>query len=128
MKNWAAIFYVWLGTSLVSLNQPLCIISEVNRTIRRCLFIVQTSDRIYAIFFFIFALFYSYIRPFFFFLQDKFHSFNIQDDRSTCFPSTTNYKNNNNIKRLLWRIHYWTGLFSQVNNGPWAKTFEKIIF
>ena len=66
-------------------------------------------------FFFIFALFYSYIRPFFFFLQDKFHSFNIQDDRSTCFPSTTNYKNNNNIKRLLWRIHYWTGLFSQVN-------------
>ena len=55
-------------------------------------------------FFFIFALFYSYIRPFFFFLQDKFHPFNIQDDRSTCFPSTTNYKNNNNIKRLLWRI------------------------
>ena len=101
MKNWAGIFFVWLGTSLVALNQPFCIISEVNKTIRCCFFIVQTSDRIYAIFFFIFALFYSYIRPFFFFLQDKFHSFNIQDDRSTRFPPTTNYENKNNIKRLV---------------------------
>ena len=72
-----------------------------------------------------------------FFLQDKFHPSSIQDDQSTRFPSTTNYKKKNNIKRLLWRIHYQTGLFSQVNlplcsmqgnNGPWAKTFEKIIF
>ena len=101
MKNWATIFYVWLGTSLVALNQPLCIISEVNRTIRRCLFIVQTSDRIYAIFFLFLPYFTHIFGLFFFFLQDKFHSFNIQDDRSTCFPSTTNYKNNNNIKRLL---------------------------
>ena len=28
-------------------------------------------------------------------LQDKLHSFNIRDDRSTRFPSTTNYKNDN---------------------------------
>ena len=89
MKNWAGIFFVWLGTSLVALNQPFCIISEVNRAIRRCLFIVQTSDRIYAFFFF-FALFYLYIL--YLFLQDKFHSFNIQEDRSTRFPSKKNYK------------------------------------
>ena len=31
------------------------------------------------------------------------HSFNIQDDQSTRFPSTTNYKNDNNIKRFLYR-------------------------
>ena len=68
MKNWTGIFFVWLGTSLVALNQPLYIISDV-----------QTSDRIYAIpfffFFFLILLIYSA-----FFLQDKFHSFNIQDD------------------------------------------------
>ena len=33
-------------------------------------------------------------------LQDKLHSFIIQDDRNTRFPSTTNYKNNNIIKRF----------------------------
>ena len=32
-------------------------------------------------------------------LQDKLHSFNIQDDRSTSFSFTTNYKNDNNRKR-----------------------------
>ena len=40
------------------------------------------------------AVFYRII------LQDKLHSFNIQDDRSTRFPCTTNYKNNNIIKRF----------------------------
>ena len=33
-------------------------------------------------------------------LQDKLHSFNIQDDQSKRFPSLTNYKNHNNIKRF----------------------------
>ena len=48
-----------------------------------------------------FFLFFPYFTHIFcIFLQDKFRSFNIQDDRSTRFPSTTNYKNNNNIKRL----------------------------
>ena len=57
MKNWTGIFFVWLGTSLVALNQPLYIISDV-----------QTSDRIYAIpfFFFFFASFYLYILHFFY--------------------------------------------------------------
>ena len=70
---------------------------EVSRTIRRCLFIVQTSDRIYAIFFL------PYFTNIFciFFLRDKFHPSSIKDDQSTRFPSTTNYKKKNNIKRLL---------------------------
>ena len=58
MKNWAGIFFVWLGTSLVALNQPFCIISEVNKTIRCCFFIVQTSDRIYAICLFVCLFFF----------------------------------------------------------------------
>ena len=39
------------------------------------------------------AVFYRII------LHDKLHSFNIEDDRSTRFPSTPNYKNDNNITR-----------------------------
>ena len=42
------------------------------------------------------AVFYRII------LQDKLHSFNIQDDRSTRFPCTTNYENNI-IKSNLYR-------------------------
>ena len=56
--------------------------------------VVQTYDNV------IFALI---ILQFFFYriiLQDKLHTFNIQDNRSTLFPSTTNYKNDNNIKRF----------------------------
>ena len=57
MKNWTGIFFVWLGTSLVALNQPLYIISDV-----------QTSDRIYAIpfFFFFFLPHFTYIFCIFF--------------------------------------------------------------
>ena len=56
MKNWTGIFFVWLGTSLVALNQPLYIISDV-----------QTSDRIYAIpFFFFFFPHFTYIFCIFF--------------------------------------------------------------
>ena len=42
------------------------------------------------------------ILPFFdgIILQDKWHLFSIQDDRYTRFPSTTNYRNNNIIKRF----------------------------
>ena len=58
----------------------------------------QTSDRIYVIFFpiliIILQVFYGII------LQDKLHSFSVQDDRNARFPSTTNYKNNNIIKRF----------------------------
>ena len=46
MKNWAGII-----SCLVALNQSFYIMSEVNSTIRLCLFIVQTSDRIYVIYF-----------------------------------------------------------------------------
>ena len=55
MKNWTGIFFVWLGTSLVALNQPLYIISDV-----------QTSDRIYAIPFFFFFPHFTYIFCIFF--------------------------------------------------------------
>ena len=58
----------------------------------------QTSDRIYVNFLPYFnynsAVFYGII------LQDKLHSFSIQDDRNTHFPSTINYKNNNIIERF----------------------------
>ena len=40
------------------------------------------------------AVFYGII------LQDKLHSFSIQDDLNTRSPSTTNHKNNSIIKRL----------------------------
>ena len=60
----------------------------------------QNSNRIYVIFFPYFsynsAVFYRTI------LQEKLHSFNIHDDRSTRFPCTTNYKNNI-IKSNLYR-------------------------
>ena len=57
----------------------------------------QTSDRIchfLPYFNYNSAVFYGII------LQDKLHSFSIQDDRNTRLPSTTNYKNNSNIKRF----------------------------
>ena len=60
------------------------------------LFIIQTSDRIL----FFFALFKPIILQFFTILQDKLHSFNIQDDRSTRFLCTTNYSIDHIIKRF----------------------------
>ena len=58
----------------------------------------HTSDRIYVIF----LPYFNYNSAFFdgIILQDKLHSFSIQDDRYTRFPSTTNYRNNNIIKRF----------------------------
>ena len=92
---------MWLGASLVAIKQPFYINSGVNRTIRRSLFIVETSNRIYVIYIF-FRTILLIIRQFFYrvILEDKLHSFNVQDDRRTRFPSTTNYKNDNNIKRF----------------------------
>ena len=59
-----------------------------NNIMRRCSFIIQTSDKNS----FFFVLFKCLIVQFFFtILQDKLYSFNIQDDRSTRFLSTTNY-------------------------------------
>ena len=58
----------------------------------------QTSDRFYVIFFPILIMILKFFNGII--LQDKLHSFSVQDDRNTRFPSTTNYKNNNIIKRF----------------------------
>ena len=60
-----------------------------------CLYITKISDRIYVIFFAL--IIYTYNSAVFhkIILQDKLHSLNIQNDRSTRFPSTTNYKIDN---------------------------------
>ena len=51
MKNQARFYLcVWLATSQQWVNQPFYITSEVNGTIKCCLFIAPTSDRIYVIF------------------------------------------------------------------------------
>ena len=64
---------------------------------RRCSFIIQTSDKNS----FFFVLFKCLIVQFFFtILQDKLYSFNIQDDRSTRFLSTTNY----DIELTAWSL------------------------
>ena len=57
----------------------------------------QTSDRI-CHFFPILTIILQFFNGII--LQDKLHSFSVQDDRNTRFPSTTNYKNNNIIKRF----------------------------
>ena len=102
--------------NLLRVTQLFYITSEVilNRTIRRCL--VYHSDleqnlRYFSLRYFTHnsAVFYRII------LQDKLHSFNIKDDRSTRFPSTTNYKNDNNITRFYIETSpLRKGLFSQV--------------
>ena len=90
-------------------NQPFkytffFINSEVNSTMRRCFFIIQTSDRIC----FFLALFKPIILLFFTILQDKLHSFNIQDDRSTHFLCKANYSliqrfhEENSMPGLMW--------------------------
>ena len=59
-----------------------------NNIMRRCSFIIQTSDK-NSFFFCPIQVFNCAI--FFTILQDKLYSFNIQDDRSTRFLCTTNY-------------------------------------
>ena len=59
---------------------------------------LRTSDRIYVIFCPILIIILQFFDGII--LQDKLHSFSIQDDRHTRFPSTTNYRNNNIIKRF----------------------------
>ena len=90
-KSWRQIW--WCA------NQPFkyfFITSEVNSTMRRCFF--NHTDLGQNLFFF--ALFKPIILQFFTILQDKLHSFNIQDDQSTRFLCTTNYSIDHIIKRF----------------------------
>ena len=64
---------------------------------------------------FIFELFKPIILQFFTILQDKLHSFNIQDDRSTRFLCRTNYSIDHIIKRFHEENSIMTGLFSKKN-------------
>ena len=61
---------------------------------------------------FFFALFKPIILQFFTILQDKLHSFNIQDDQSTRFLCTTNYSIDHIIKRFHEENSIMPGLFS----------------
>ena len=74
-------------------------------------FIIQTLDRIL----FFFALFKPIILQLFTTLQDKMHSFNIQDDQSTRFLCTTNYSIDHIIKRFHEENSIMPGLFSKKN-------------
>ena len=67
---------------------------------RRCFFIIRTSDRILQLFTI---------------LPDKLHSFNIQDDRGTLFLCTTNYSIDRIIKRFHEESSVIPGLFSKKN-------------
>ena len=61
---------------------------------------------------FLFSLFKPIILQFFTILQDKLHSFNIQDDQSTRFLCTTNYSIDHIIKRFHEENSIMPGLFS----------------
>ena len=85
---------------------------------------------------FFFALFKPIILQFFTILQDKLHSFNIQDDQSTRFLCTTNYSIDHIIKRFHEENSIMPGLFSWENlvlcdmqgnsYGLLVKTIKKI--
>ena len=75
------------------------------------LFIIQTSDRIL----FFFALFKPIILQLFTTLQDKLHSFNIQDDQSTRFLCTTNYSIDHIIKSFHEENSIMPRVFSKKN-------------
>ena len=74
-------------------------------------FMIQTSDRIL----FFFALFKPIILQFFTILQDKLHSFNIQDDQSTRFLCTTNYSIDHIIKSFHEENSIMPRVFSKKN-------------
>ena len=89
------------------------LIAKKNRLrILMALFIIQTSDRIL---FFLPYLIKPIILQFFTILQDKLHSFNIQDDQSTRFLCTTNYSIDHIIKRFHEENSIMTGRFSKKN-------------
>ena len=75
------------------------------------LFIIQTLDRIL----FFFALFKPIILQLFTTLQDKLHSFNIQDDQSTRFLCTTNSSIDHIIKRFHEENSIMPRVFSKKN-------------
>ena len=100
MKNQARVLLcVWLATSQQRVNQPFYITSEVNRTIKHCLFIAPTSDRIYVIFTH-FTYNSAVVSQNILTTPNYTHS--IQSDRSTRFPwpCATTYKNENNINHF----------------------------
>ena len=69
-------------------NQPFHISSEVNKTIRRCYFSLSFRPR---------TEFMSFLP---YFPLKNLELIQVQGDRSTHFPCTANYKNENKIKRL----------------------------
>ena len=75
------------------------------------LFIIQTSDRIL----FFFALFKPIILQLFTTLQEKLHSFNIQDDQSTRFLRTTNYSIDHIVKSFHEENSIMPRVFSKKN-------------
>ena len=77
----------------------------------RPFFIIQTS----GIILFFSALFKPILLQFFTLLQDKLHSFNIQDDQSTRFLCTTNYSIDHIIKGFHEENSIIPGLFSKKN-------------
>ena len=99
-----------LATNLVAtslLNIHFFITSELNSTMRRCFF--YHTDLGEKLFFF--APFKPIIPHFFTIWQDKLHSLNIQDDRSTRFLCTTNYSIDHIIKRFHEENSIMPGLF-----------------
>ena len=90
---------VWLATSLVT-RKTAFLHYLWGKHNYQALFVFRPRTEFMSHFFSILIIilffFYRII------LQDKLHSFNIQDDRSTRFPCTTNYKNNI-IKSNLYR-------------------------
>ena len=95
-KSGTNLFVARYNSSWQRVNQPFYTISNVNRPIRGCLFLDlgQNLCHFWPYFQYNSTVFYGII------LQDKLHSFSIQDDRNTRLPSTTNYKNNSIIKRF----------------------------
>ena len=101
---------VYLATNLVAckptfLTYFLYITCEVNSTMRRCFFVIQTSDRIFS------ALFRPIILQFFTILQDNLHSFN----QSRPFRCTTNQRIDHIIKLFHQENAIMQILFSQKN-------------
>ena len=86
--------------SVAGENHVVChTFSEVNRTIRRYLFsdLEQNLRHVFPYLNHNSAVSYRII------LQDKLHSFNIQDDWSARFPCKTNYKKQRHHKTFLYR-------------------------
>ena len=90
---------MWLTTSLIT-RKPAFLHYFWGKHNYQALFVSRPRTEFMLHFFSILVIILQFFyRPI---LQEKLHSFNIQDDRSTRFPCTTNYKNNI-IKSNLYR-------------------------